>query len=65
MAKGSHATFDGYPNRCHYGDQCLHGGRILITGPHSLRFETNVQTGEMVSYHVDCWRHHNHIRPCG
>jgi hypothetical protein len=66
MTKGSHATRGGWePTRCSYGSDCLFGGRLVLTGPHALWFHLDDQTHQPTGFHLDCWRHHNHIRACG
>ncbi len=50
-AAGSQATFDGYPRVCSNVD-CPHGGKIVMSGPHALWFETD--GGVAKSWHFAC-----------
>lgn len=49
---GSQATFDGYPRVCAAGERCVHGGKVVMSGPFALWFEH--VDGADWSWHFDC-----------
>ncbi len=59
---GASHTGDGfgtYPRTCAADGDCLHGGKVKITGEVALQFETLVNARgvtEQKSWHRDCYR---------
>jgi hypothetical protein len=49
-----------YPDCCAFGDRCLFGGKIKMTGNEALEFQTKViynpHSERLFSFHVKCRR---------